>query len=98
MFSLLEETRIRYVQTTSKADSLFTKIKEVVNSGVYRAEEVLLRVMHLLSGGWEESKEKVEDVGDKTKRTWEDGTRKVKRDWEDVEKKAKRSMKNVNEL
>jgi len=93
-----EETRIRYVQSMTKAESLYSKIKELVNSGVYRAEEVLYRVMHLLSGGWEETKEKVEDASDKTKRTWEDAGTKAKREWEDTQKKAKRSMKNVNEL
>jgi len=53
-----EETRIRWVQTQTRADNLFLKIKELVNSGIYAAEDVLHHLMALLSGGWEETKEK----------------------------------------
>lgn len=53
-----EETRIRWIQTQNSAEVLFTKIKEVVNSGVYRAEEALHRLLNLLMGGWEDGKDK----------------------------------------
>lgn len=53
-----EETRIRWVQAQNSAEALFTKIKEVVNSGVYRAEDALHRLLSLLIGGWEDGKSK----------------------------------------
>ena len=67
---LTEETRIRWIQTQNSAEALFSKIKGVVNSGVYRAEEALNRLSSLVSGGckgsvcvddvksgWEETKD-----------------------------------------
>ncbi|KAF8966874.1 hypothetical protein BDZ97DRAFT_1805672, partial [Flammula alnicola] len=38
---LLQETRIRWIQTQTRAETLFAKIKEIVNSGIYKAEDVL---------------------------------------------------------
>ncbi|KAF5314381.1 hypothetical protein D9619_011790 [Psilocybe cf. subviscida] len=38
------------------ADSVYAKIKEIVNSGVYNAEDVLYPIMVLLGTGWEETK------------------------------------------
>jgi hypothetical protein len=59
IISFTEETRIRWIQTQNNAEALFGKIKEVVNSGVYKAEEALHRLMSLLTlGGWEDGKSK----------------------------------------
>jgi hypothetical protein len=51
-----EETRIHWIQSQTSAEALFSKIKGVVNSGVYRAEEALHRLLSLLTGGWEDGK------------------------------------------
>jgi hypothetical protein len=61
--SITEETRIRWVQTQTRAESLLVKIKEVINSGIYKAEDTLSHLFALLSGGWEEKKERAKDKG-----------------------------------
>jgi hypothetical protein len=61
-----DETRIRWVQTQNSAEVLFSKIKEVVNSGVYRGEEALHRLWGLV-GGWEDGKGKGAACGDAVK-------------------------------
>jgi hypothetical protein len=74
--NLLQETRIRWVQTQNGAEVLFSKIKEVVNSGVYKADDVLHRLWSLLMGGWEDGKGKAktgyENVKDAGKSDWEE--------------------------
>ncbi|KAF8999783.1 hypothetical protein BDQ17DRAFT_733076 [Cyathus striatus] len=55
---LLQEVRIRWIQTQTRAEAIFTKIKDIVNGGVLTIEDALHRVLVLLSGGWEETKEK----------------------------------------
>lgn len=67
MSSLAEETRIRWVQTQTRADALYGKIKEVVNSGIFKAEDALTHLLSLLSGGWEDAKDKSADAYEKTK-------------------------------
>ncbi|KAH7927196.1 hypothetical protein BV22DRAFT_1111238 [Leucogyrophana mollusca] len=47
---LLQETRIRWVQTSNRAETIFAKLKEIVNGGVEAAEEKLARVLEVLSG------------------------------------------------
>ena len=69
-----EETRIRCIQTQNSAEALFTKIKEVVNSGIYRAEEALYRLLSLLIGGWEDGKGKSNEGAayEEAKPEWEE--------------------------
>lgn len=55
------------MQSQTRAESLFAKIKELVNSGYFKAEDVLHNIMSLLVGGWEETKhagEKTQDWAD----------------------------------
>ncbi|KAG1777905.1 hypothetical protein EV702DRAFT_968855 [Suillus placidus] len=47
---LLQETRIRWVQTSNRAETTFTKLKEIVNSSVGAVEDRLARILELLSG------------------------------------------------
>ncbi|KAH7882217.1 hypothetical protein F5I97DRAFT_1939653 [Phlebopus sp. FC_14] len=47
---LLQETRIRWVQASTRAETIFAKLKEIVNSGVEVAEAKLARVLEVLSG------------------------------------------------
>jgi len=51
--SLLQETRIRWVQ----AQTTFERIREIVNSGVEATEEKLSRVLEMLTGGGEKAKD-----------------------------------------
>jgi len=55
---LLQEVRIRWVQTTSTAESMYLRIREVINNGVGAVEEKLSQVLHILTGTKEEAKAK----------------------------------------
>ena len=70
--SLTEETRIRWVQTQNSAEALFTKIKEVVNSGAYRAEEALHRLFSLLIGKGKSCASYEDGVYGDAKSKWEE--------------------------
>jgi len=48
---LLQETRIRWVQTHNKAEAMFLKIREIVNGGVGRAEDALQMIASLVTTG-----------------------------------------------
>ncbi|KAH9916239.1 hypothetical protein B0H21DRAFT_770754 [Amylocystis lapponica] len=68
---LLQETRIRYVQTSNRAEALFSRVRELVNGGVEVAEDQLGKVLELLSGGAESAKERtgatLKSTGEKMK-------------------------------
>jgi len=55
---LLQEVRIRWVQTTTRADALFSKIKKVVSGGVELATE---KVSQMLGGGAEHAEGSAQD-------------------------------------
>lgn len=54
-----EETRIRWVQAQTRAEALLGKIRELVNDSVYKTEDILSRVLSVLSGGWVEVRDRV---------------------------------------
>ncbi|KAF4611540.1 hypothetical protein D9613_003832 [Agrocybe pediades] len=85
---LLQETRIRWVQTHTRAENLFAKIKEIVNSGIYKAEDALLHLVSLLGGGWEETKEKAENTKRAAERQYEDVKHQGEAGWEEAKNKA----------
>jgi hypothetical protein len=76
------------VQAQNSAEALFAKIKEVVNSGVYRAEDALHRLLGLLTGGWEDGKSKanenIRDAGDAVDATYGN----AKSEWEEIKRKS----------
>jgi len=84
--SLLQETRIRWVQTQNSSEALFSKIKEIVNSGVYRAEDALHRLLSLLIGGWEESKGRAETEYENIKDTGNSAYEDAELKWEETKK------------
>lgn len=47
--STAEETRIRWVQASSRAETLFAKLKEIVNSSVGAVEDRLARILEVCS-------------------------------------------------
>ncbi|KAF8900184.1 hypothetical protein CPB84DRAFT_1815495 [Gymnopilus junonius] len=79
---LLQEVRVRWVQTKSRAETIYDRIKEMVNSGIYRAEDVLHHVLALLNGGWEETKGKVEGTKRSGEQAWDDAKKKASGDYE----------------
>lgn len=85
---ITEETRIRWVQTQNSAEALFTKIKDLINSGVYRAEDALHRLMSLLSGGWEGSKGKANAGYENVKHAGDSAYEHAKSEWEETKRKS----------
>ena len=86
--SLLQETRIRYVQTTNSAQAFLNKIRDSINSGVELTEEKIHQVLSLLTGTYEDTKAS----GEKRATGFEEDLRK-KGEWakgraEDVRKKT----------
>jgi len=47
---LLQETRIKWVQANNKAESIYTKLAELISSGTHAVEDTLGRVLEVLSG------------------------------------------------
>ena len=85
---LLQETRIRYVQTTNSAQAFLNRIRDLVNSGVELTEEKIHQVFGLLTGTYEDTKAS----GEKRASEYEQELRK-KGEWangrgEDVRKKV----------
>lgn len=45
-----EETRIRWVQTTNRAEQLYSKMCNLINSSVSSAEDTLRQILEMLTG------------------------------------------------
>lgn len=54
---LLQETRVRWVQTTNRADALYNAIRDMINSGIVFAENTLFYILESLSSMADQSKE-----------------------------------------
>jgi len=85
---LLQETRIRYVQTTNSAQAFLNRIRDLMNSGVEVTEEKIHQVLNLLTGTYEGTKAS----GEKRACEYEEDLKK-KGEWvkgrsEDVRKKV----------
>ncbi|KAJ6578866.1 hypothetical protein DFH09DRAFT_980169 [Mycena vulgaris] len=72
---LLQETRIRWVQTTTA----FERLREMVNSGIEATEETLMRVMEMLKGEGEKTKTEVKADAKKAKAEAKKGKENVKK-------------------
>ncbi|KAJ7430369.1 hypothetical protein FB451DRAFT_1114072 [Mycena latifolia] len=60
---LLQETRIRWVQTTTA----FERLREMVNSGIEATEETLMRVIDMLKGEGQKAKSETKANAEKAK-------------------------------
>jgi len=47
---LLQETRIRWVQATTRAEQLYAKICDQINSSISSAEDALRQILEMLTG------------------------------------------------
>ncbi|KAF8347380.1 hypothetical protein F5887DRAFT_1072378 [Amanita rubescens] len=54
---LLQETRIQWIQVQHHAEATLNKIRDIVNEGVYKAEEGLGRIWSILAGTRDKAKE-----------------------------------------
>jgi len=61
---LLQETRIWYVQATSRLEALLANIREMINSGVEIAEEKIGQVLEILTGSAQDVKKKSKSAAD----------------------------------
>jgi len=73
LISITEETRIRWIQTQTRAETLLARIREVINSGIFKIEEALSHLFALLSGGWGETKGKSAEAYETTKGKVDEG-------------------------
>ncbi|KAI6038000.1 hypothetical protein EDC04DRAFT_3114032 [Pisolithus marmoratus] len=67
---LLQETRIRWVQASTRAESIFTKLRDAVNSGVITIEDTLSWICDALADRVHQSRLKAEQAKDFV---WEKG-------------------------
>ncbi|KAH0834054.1 hypothetical protein J3R83DRAFT_11338 [Lanmaoa asiatica] len=80
-----EETRIRWVQTSTRAETIFARLQEIINSSVEVGEEKVARILEVLSGHSRDAaryaSEKVDDAHEcadmKKARAWSWGSHKV---------------------
>lgn len=56
IYCVIDEVRLRYLQSTSRAEALLSKIRSTLSSGVEIAEEKLGEILSLLGGATEEAK------------------------------------------
>ncbi|KAA1478192.1 hypothetical protein DENSPDRAFT_845383 [Dentipellis sp. KUC8613] len=70
---LLQEARIRYTQTTNRAEAIFQKLLQLLNSGIEGVEEKLAQAYEILSGAGERAMERTKGTAG-----WADEKRKVK--------------------
>jgi hypothetical protein len=61
-----EEVRIRWLQTARNAETLYARIRDIVNGSVEAAEESLNRILEVLSGRAESASHKAKDMHDST--------------------------------
>ncbi|KAH8112080.1 hypothetical protein DFH11DRAFT_1706901 [Phellopilus nigrolimitatus] len=85
---LLQETRIRYVQTSSHLEQIYARLRALVASGVSSAEETLGQVLELLSGAERKTESKMHDAAADT-----DAYAKEKTEY--AEKRAKDAKETV---
>jgi len=70
---LLQETRIRWVQGTNRAETAFSRLKEIINNSVEAAEEKATRILEILSG---HSRDASECADTKKEQAWNWGMHK----------------------
>jgi hypothetical protein len=87
---LLQETRIRWVHAQSRADALWSKLKDVVNDVEEGVEDRLWNVWALMRGGWEEGMAKGE-------KGFEEGKRKGEGAYADAQKKYEQGKERAYE-
>ena len=55
-----EETRIRYVQASTKVEQIYTKLQTLIASGVHTVEETIGQILEVLSGAHKRSESEYE--------------------------------------
>ena len=95
--ALTEETRIRWIQTQNKAEAAYNKIKEIMNEGVYKAEERLSRVWSVFTGSWDEAKDHTSRIYEKAAEAGQEQYEKLSRAGQGGYEKAARAGEETYE-
>ena len=61
MIIYTEETRIRYVQTSTRVEQIYAKLQALAASGVHTIEETIGQVLDVLSGAQKKAGDEYED-------------------------------------
>ncbi|THV02654.1 hypothetical protein K435DRAFT_775444 [Dendrothele bispora CBS 962.96] len=69
---LLQEVRIRWVQTQNRSEALYQNIRDIVNSNLEAAEDKLTKMWELMSGQYQGAKRKGEEGYEKGKVEYEE--------------------------
>lgn len=85
---LLQEVRIRWVQTENRAESMLEKIRELVNGSAHKVEDVLAKIVSLLSNGWIDVKARSADQYGAVKDGYEDVKGRTEKELRDAERAA----------
>ena len=94
---LLQETRIRWVQTQTRADAIWARIKEIVNGVEEGVEERLWKVWSVLRGMPEEGAAWGEEGRKTAERKYEEGKERGGRAYTDAEKKYEQGKERAYE-
>jgi hypothetical protein len=81
---LLQETRIRWVQTETRAHNIVAKIKELINDSTHKVEDVLMNVYNLVSTGAIDTKRAAHEDYDAAKEGYADMKRRTSQEYEDA--------------
>ncbi|EAU87641.2 hypothetical protein CC1G_09102 [Coprinopsis cinerea okayama7 len=74
---LLQETRIRWVQAENRADTVLEKIRELANDSAQKVEDVLARMLNILTTGYIDVRRSVHEDYDAAKEGYEDMKRRT---------------------
>ncbi|KAG6377680.1 lactate/malate dehydrogenase [Boletus reticuloceps] len=87
---LLQEARIRWVQTSTWTDNMYTRLKDIVNSSVEAAEEKIARILEVLSGRSRYASDEVDDA-----REWGWGSHKADHAREKAQEAGQRASESL---
>ncbi|KAF8889007.1 hypothetical protein BD779DRAFT_1623255 [Infundibulicybe gibba] len=91
---LLQETRIRYIQTRTRAEALFARVSAIVNGNVRSAEDAIGHLIDLLRGEGDRAR----DAGAKKyDQTYKEGERAYREGEKAFEEKKQKAYENVKE-
>lgn len=81
---LLQETRIRWVQTENRANYLLAKIRELANDSAHKVEDVLSSIYHLVSTGALDTKRAAQHDYDAAKEGYADMKKRTSKEYENA--------------
>ncbi|TFK24859.1 hypothetical protein FA15DRAFT_640498 [Coprinopsis marcescibilis] len=87
---LLQETRIRWVQAEHGADSILEKVRELVNNGAHKVEDVLANVLNILTTGLVDVRRNVHEDFGAAKEGYDDIKRRTDQEYEHAKRSGEK--------